>query len=266
MNPTHMKWFQSIDEINLTNGNVIKVYNFNHCNDDSIMDEWAKYFREHYCLEEEIDILREGTGFSREEYLLNMKFPDEKEAFGPATRSGDFAEILVADYLQYILNHYVPRTRYDRKTVKNESTKGSDVIGFMIKNNNKVSKDDSILIFEVKATFSGNQKKNRLQDAVNDSIKDPLRLSESLNAIKQRLLDRQDYEGCKKVIRFQDKLDRPYKLNLGAVAMVNTSLYDKNIFKSVDLSMHKEDIELIVVKGNNMMKLVHELYRRASKC
>jgi len=230
------------------------------------MNEWANYFRNHYCLDHEIDFMREGTGLSREEFLVEMKFPDRSNSFGPATRAGDFAEILVADYLEYILNHYVPRTRYDRKTVRNESIKGCDVLGFMVKNPGEISEEDCISIFEVKAKFSGRNKENRLQDAVNDSIKDPFRVSESLNAIKQRLFDRRDIEGCKKISRFQNKVDNPYQLNLGAVAMIKEDLFDENIYSLTDTSNHESTVNLIVINGVNMMELVHELYRRASKC
>lgn len=266
MEPRHIEWLESSDEINLSNGNKIKVYNFNYDLSDDIMNDWANYFRNHYCLDEEIDFFRDGTGLSREKYLLEMKFPDASNSFGPATRSGDFAEILVADYLEYILNHYVPRTRYDRKTVRNESIKGCDVLGFIINNPGEAREDDCISIFEVKAKFSGRNKENRLQDAVNDSIKDPLRVTESLNAIKQRLFDRRDIEGCNKISRFQNKVDSPYQLNLGAVAIINEDLFDKNIYLSTDTSNHQSIINLIVINGVNMMELVHELYRRASKC
>lgn len=266
MRPKHIEWLECSDEINLSDGNIIKVYKFDYDLSDDTMNEWANYFRNHYCLDNEIDFMREGTGLSREQFLMEMKFPDMSNSFGPATRAGDFAEILVADYLEYILNHYVPRTRYDRKTVRNESIKGCDVLGFMIKNQGQMNEEDCISIFEVKAKFSGKNKKNRLQDAVNDSIKDPLRVTESLNAIKQRLFDRKDIEGCNKISRFQNKVDNPYQLNLGAVAIINEDLFDKNIYLSTDTSNHQCIINLIVINGVNMMELVHELYRRASKC
>lgn len=266
MRPKHIEWLECSDEINLSDGNIIKVYKFDYDISDDTMNEWANYYRNHYCLDNEIDFMREGTGLSREQFLMEMKFPDKSNSFGPATRAGDFAEILVADYLEYISNHYVPRTRYDRKTVRNESIKGCDVLGFMIKNPGKINENDCISIFEVKARFSGKNKENRLQDAVNDSIKDPLRVTESLNAIKQRLFDRRDIEGCKKISRFQNKVDNPYQLNLGAVAIINEELFDKNIYLSTDTSNHQSIINLIVINGVNMMELVHELYRRASKC
>ena len=57
---------------------------------------WARTFRQHYCLDTEIDELREGTGLSRAEYLTELVFPDKSKAPGPSIRSGDFAELLIA--------------------------------------------------------------------------------------------------------------------------------------------------------------------------
>ena len=67
---------------------------------------------------------------SRAEYLNSIKFPDRSTAPGPSIRAGDFGELLVADYLQYCLGYWVPGTGIWNKTIRNESTKGSDIIGF----------------------------------------------------------------------------------------------------------------------------------------
>jgi uncharacterized coiled-coil protein SlyX len=48
-----------------------------------------------------------------------------------------------------------------------------------------------MIIFEVKETFS-NSNDNRLQDSINASAKDKTRKAESLNALKQRFVDKRD--------------------------------------------------------------------------
>ena len=58
-----------------------------------VTSNWAKHFRNHYCFDTEIDIFRDGTGYSREEYLNNLKFPTSNRGFGPGIRAGDFGEI-----------------------------------------------------------------------------------------------------------------------------------------------------------------------------
>ena len=177
----HIKYLVEQNPLKTSDGIIIKVYELRHGVDDQILSAWAKHFRNHYCSDNEIDFLRDGTGLSRTEYLLSMKFPDQSADFGPATRAGDFGEILISDYLEYLLNYWVPRTRYDRKNIRNESTKGSDVLAFKFVNENE-SVNDILAIFEVKTQLSKNTNKNRLQDAINDSIKDNIRKAESLNA------------------------------------------------------------------------------------
>ena len=61
-------------------------------------------------------------------------------------------------------------------------------------------------------------------------------------------------------------MDNPYRLNLGAVAVINDEVFDKDIYSLTHASNHDSNIDLIVIKGVNMMTLIHELYRRASKC
>ena len=109
---------------------VLSLLFDNDHDDDAALTEWAKHFREHYCLDSEIDRLRSGTKKTRAEYLTDLVFPGESNDFGPATRSGDFAEILIADLLESQFGFWIPRTRYDDKLVRNESPKGTDVLGF----------------------------------------------------------------------------------------------------------------------------------------
>ena len=84
-------------------GKDIAIFEFHYQADTAILSAWAKHFRNHYCADTEIDALRNGTGLSRAEYLIQVKFPDEAIAPGPSIRSGDFGEILVADYLSRLL-------------------------------------------------------------------------------------------------------------------------------------------------------------------
>jgi len=100
--PPHISWFVDTGEVLQTDdGSEVKVLEFQHQEDAHMLRAWALHFRKHYCLDEEIDELREGTGLTRAQYLLANIFPHKTEGFGPSVRSGDFAEILVADYLQF---------------------------------------------------------------------------------------------------------------------------------------------------------------------
>ena len=162
-NSNHLRWLTNTGKRIITaDGKTIEVWEFKHKNDEDILSAWATHFRNHYCLDSEIDSLRNGTGYSRAEYLKKIKFPDATTAPGPSIRAGDFAEILVADYLRYILGYWVPRTRYVDKTIRNESTKGCDTIGLKIIKDGKMSENDVLAIYESKTQFSGSRPKPNL--------------------------------------------------------------------------------------------------------
>lgn len=263
----HTKWLVDTGErLKTADGKEVKVWEFRHKNDQKMLRAWATHFRNHYCFDYEIDYWRKGYKYTRSEYLDQIKFPDPKAAPGPSIRSGDFSEVLVADFLEYLHGYWVPRTRYGDKTVRNESTKGSDIIGFHIVNDGEASFMDRLAIFEAKAQFSGRTAKARLQDAVDDSAKDIARKAESLNAIKQRLYGRHELEDAEKIERFQNEVDQPYKEVYGAVALFENELFDCHLTSSTNASSHphSSDLALVVIKGDQMMDLVHELYRRAA--
>ncbi|MEO2060746.1 MAG: Hachiman antiphage defense system protein HamA [Mesonia sp.] len=266
-NSEHTNWFFKIEtNLKSKDGKEVCLLEYNYdLNDKTVLSKWAKHFRNHYCFDSEIDFLRNGTGLSRKDFLVQLKFPTEARGFGSGIRSGDFSEILVADYLEYILGYWVPRTRYGNKTIRDESTKGTDLIGFKLYDENKTTKD-VLKMFEVKAQYSGNKAKPRLQDAIDDSIKDDLRKAESLNAIKQRLFDKGKTEEALKVARFQNQVDMPYTSEFGVAALYSNDIYDEDVIINCDTSAHPYNsaLFLIVIKGDDMMKLVHKLFEIAA--
>ena len=262
----HISWLVKTHELTTTSGCPIEVWELKHEADPQILSSWAKHFREQYCRDDIIDALLHGTGLSRQEYLNQIVFPSDSAAPGPSIRSGDFAETLIADYLEYTLNYWVPRTRFDNKAIRNESVKGSDVIGLKFIDTNTFSLEDTLTIIESKAQLASASSANRLQDAIEDSKKDPRRKAESLNAIKRRFLEKGDYEAAKKIERFQNVEDNPYKEISGAVAVISTPFYSQDALITSDISSHPNstNIVLMVIHGSDLMELVHELYRRAA--
>ncbi len=262
----HAAWLVNTNAtIQTANGLVAEVWELKPGEDQAILSAWAKHFRDHYCEDELLDRLRDGTGLSRAEYLERFKFPDAANAPGPSIRSGDFAEILVADYVEFKLGYWCPRElRYDMKFSRNESTKGCDVLGFKLVDVANPSPDDELFIFESKAKLTG-QADNRLQVAVNDSAKDPAREGMSLNALKQRCLERHDDESAMKIQRFQLWNANPFKRLNGAAAVVSDDCYDANLIAQTTTDHHPNNanLQLLVVKGPALMQLVHALYQRA---
>lgn len=264
----HATWLKkSSTSLKTSDGINVEVFELGvEHNDTATLSQWARQFREHYCLDSQIDRLRQGTGKSRAAYLLDLVFPDATDDFGPATRSGDFAEILIADLLQSYFGFWTPRVRYDDKLMRNESAKGSDILGFQV-HGTKPSKNDTLIACESKAQLSGGKAKPRLQDAVDDSAKDVLRLAESLNALKRRLLARQDEDAALRVERFQDGLDRPYTRQSAAAAVFCSGIYNASHVAATTKGAGHENaanLMLIVVHSATLMQFVHSLYQRAA--
>ncbi|KPC50193.1 Hachiman antiphage defense system protein HamA [Amantichitinum ursilacus] len=254
------------ENLKTSDGKDIEIWCLEQPVDPLLLTEWARHFREHYCLDDEIDVMRDGTGLSRRDYLLELVFPDAKKSPGPSIRSGDFAEILVADYLEYFCQMWVPRFRYRNKSSPNESVKGADVLAFKI-NAEHTQEIDRLLVYEVKAQLSSTKYNARLQTAIDDSSKDCIRMGYTLNATKQRLKDMKDYAGVAKVARFQNKTDHPYVLESGAVALLSGISYcPEEIQKATQTGEHENqaNLSLIVIRGTELMQLVHSLYELAA--
>jgi len=249
-----------------SDGRKIEVWNLRVSDDPEQLKRWAAHFRQHYCHDAEIDTLRQGTGLTRTAFLLQILFPDEAVAPGPSIRAGDFAEILVSDYVEHILGYWVPRGKYADKSSRNESIKGVDILGFKMKSN-KPGELDELVEYEVKAQLSGSSYTGCLQKAINDSAKDHLRRAMTLNATKRRLQEAGDKDRALFVERFQNMADRPYVWRAGAVALLSDAAYkEKKIGNATDASAHPtvEKLDLVVIRGSDLMKLTHLLYQRAA--
>ena len=61
-------------------------------------------------------------------------------------------------------------------------------------------------------------------------------------------------------------MDRPYTQIYGAAALFESKLVDNALVESTDTTNHSnsDKLVLLIIKGTEMMPLVHELYRRAA--
>lgn len=250
-----------------SDGRRIDVWELRVPSNAGCLSAWASNFRQQYCSDSEIDDLRAGTGLSRAEYLTQLVFPDKSVAPGPGIRAGDFAELLVSDYVEYVLGYWVPRGKYADKASRDESVKGVDILGFRLTSPQAPSLTDRLLAFEVKAQLSGDKYMGRLQTAIDDSSKDYLRGAMTLNATKRRVYHAGQHDRALVVQRFQNLSDHPYEYHSGAAAVLSDSAYDEaSLQKSTKVEGHQNvsNLELIVIRGKDLMKLVHALYERAA--
>jgi hypothetical protein len=270
MTSKHASWLKAAGSILSKEAHAIQIWELKpDSSDASTWSTWAAHLRNHYCLDELIDELKAGTPYaaSRKDYLVALVFPDVKESPGPSIRSGDFSEILVADLVEEQLEYWVPRTQYQAKAVRNESSKGTDVIGFKLQQRNgEFSPQDRLLTVESKAHLSATKpKKAALQAAVDDSIKDEFRKAQTLNAIKRRYLERGSAKEARIVQRFQDPQGNPYRQDSAAAAVICNTVYDAaQVARTTTAKAEPKPTYLFVIRGDAMMSLVHKLYELAA--
>lgn len=259
-------WFHLDKKISSQDGKEIEIWSF--CYDESqkdVMSNWAREFRNVYRLDSKLDKLRCKEKLSRKDYLLLRVFPKRTKGLGPSVRAGDFSEILISHFLQYLENYWVPsKIRYENKPVTDCSTPGSDVVAMKFADDSFCNPNDELIVVEAKAGYTDGE--NKLQEAVDDSNKDPRRLGEFLDFAKNRFDLLEDDESFKKIERFQNEVDYPYNKKFGAAAFCDEKLFDEDEISKTDCSGHakKSKLRLILVKGKDMMKLVHSLYERAA--
>jgi hypothetical protein len=265
--PPHVSWLHDTGERQSTAcGREIEIWALTPKEDDTVLSAWASHFRQHYISDEDLPAMLDGTELGAAAYLRTILFPDASKTPGPSLRSGDFGEILIADYIEYLLGYWSPRTlRYQDRWNRNDSTKGCDIIGFRFTTDGQHHADDELFIFESKSGMTKTDA-NRLQDAIVDSCKDNLREAMTLNAMKQRMLVRGQQEQADKVKRFQNEAARPFRRINGAAAILDEEVFAEMDFTTSDASAHPNagNLRLIVVSGPSLMKLVHALYERAA--
>lgn len=265
--PAYIDWLVDTGERELTAcGREIQIWELDPQEDEAILSAWASHFRQHYVSDDDLPAMADGTGLSYSEYLRTLVFPDAKEPPGPSVRSGDFGEILVADYIEFILGYWCPRElRFQDRWNRNESTKGCDIVGFKFASDAPADPADELFIFESKSGMAKTNS-NRLQDAIDDSIKDKVREGMTLNALKRRLLNKGELDQAGRIQRFQNQADRPFRRINGAAAILGDQVFAETDFTAADTSGHPngDNIRLIVIRGPSLMKLVHALYERAA--
>ena len=246
---SYIKYLTQEDPIITDEGKQIEILHLDIQDDSEIFEDWAKQFRRNYCSDDELAEMTGCMNISAKEYLENFKLPSDSR-IGRSTMSGDFGEILVSDYLQYVEEYVVPRTRYNRKVNKDTSTQGSDVLGYKKDSLNAVN--DEVVVIEVKSSASNSstvKAKNKLQEAIDHSNKDFKRFSTSIVASYLRLTD------------------NPFNVIYGAAAVHSSQSYDIDIIKQAVSKNHKDyqKLRLLVIHSDELMEFIKELYSKASE-
>jgi hypothetical protein len=256
----HAKLFKSAGTAKTGDGRVVEILEFQCGAARALIPTWAAHLRSHYCSEEEVAKGIKGTGLSKKEFLKRHKIPSK----GPVV-SAEFAEILVADYIEFCLGYQVPRVRYLDKIRPDALVPGTDVVGF--KRGERPPLDE-LISCEIKSALVCKSDKtlhSAMKDAgAKDTGVDPLRMADTLVATKSRLSKLGLDEVAAQVERYQNKYERPYIHVVAAAAVHCDSTWHQDVLAKARYDGTPDvAFKLFLVKGPSLMALARDLYEAA---
>lgn len=261
--PLFTAWLEA-EQCTFRDGTKVYCWCLDWTCSDCVLDKWALHLRRHYISDNILEHRVMARQTTSDQYLPLRVVPDI-----PSIRSGDFAEILISDVLQYLYGLAVPRYKQCNRKDKNASEHGSDVIAYQLKNVNSTSTSDKLFVFEVKSNASKTGDAEfikTVKKATKDSKKDPNRVPMTLQYMIDEATDVNDQATQKNLQRFTDMGGSPYQKIFGsAVATSHVKPIDALSCKApndVGLSAFSP---LIVVHASRLMDLVNSLYGRMTQ-
>lgn len=254
--PAYINWFtKNTTPVIISTGEIVVVYSINHIVDDIILDEWAKHLLYQYCDNTTITSEALACGKTVENYIKEDVLPNR-----PMNLSGNFAEMLFSDFVEFVLGYNVSRYKYFELSTPNSSPNGIDLIALKFDNNNHVN--DVALFMEIKARLKETNF-NKLQEAINDITKrDDKDFALALNAAKRKLKARGENQEALQFERFQNPAENPFKKILAAGA-ITQSIHCSST-DCIGISVPDgSNIKLHIIHADDLWNLAKDLYRRA---
>lgn len=268
--PNYIEWL--ISEEKELPGVPTKCYELRWETDEAALESWALHVRRHYIRDDELYEDCTAYGEPIGEYLQTSCIPTRSgfDRLGPSTRSGDFAEIIISDMLQFIEGLTVPRYKQIDRTNPNSSDQGSDVIGYKVTNPSLPRSDDTLLAVEVKAKLTdpidlAGTIAKAAKDSKKDDPKNRFRTGLSLRMLEKRSRAAGDRVTAAECRRFMRLAEQPFVFKRGSAVVVSLNEVGNLAYLSCDeLGLSKDD-RLIIVHGRKLMDLVHRIYDRCVK-
>ncbi len=261
--PSFVSWLTK-EQCSFRDGTPVACWLLDWNCDDDALDEWALHIRRHYIRDKELADRCANRGEKPTTYLPRRIVPDKSQI-----RSGDFAEILISDVLEYLCKYAVPRYKQNGRKDKNSSEHGSDVIAYRIQDDVRASSDDMLLAFEVKSNVSGKTEKSfrrRVEDAATDSTKDPNRVPMTLDYMIDEANKAGDVQIGKALLRFFNKGGATFREVYGSAVITQYDTPNNALSSKLPSEVQLDgDSPLIVVHAQKLMGLINSLYDRMDR-
>lgn len=267
--PGFMNWVV-IDCPVIVNGHPCSCYMIDWSVDDNLLDEWAMHVRRHYVRDDDLQHYASFLGISVSEYLKHHKIPqyDGEDRRGSSIIPGDFAEILMADILQFMEDYIVPRYKHVMRTNPYASEQGSDVIAYRYaKEAGNPSREDELVVMEVKSAVGRKSDRvvgERITSAITGSVKDrdKARDAMTLSYLMERSLKEGDLETAADLKRFMNRGDHPWTDSYRSAVTFDTAVLRGGVIEIDDLPVDFPGIPLTFVKAKDFLALIKDVYAR----
>lgn len=264
--PQYINWIIKENGIVFEDNVPLNSYRIDYDNTrEDVLNEWAEHIRKHYISDELLEKSVSSLHLTKKEYLSLYCIPQKCHTRGPSTISTEWAEILVYDLIEYILNYIALRGRHWNKATPTAPVQGSDVLGAKMTKATP-SSDDELFVIEVKASLSKCDY-SKLIKAKKDSDNDTFRHAISLNFMRIKYLEAHEDFLMSVAERFQQKANSPFKVRYGAVAIVTQKEIENNTIAGInglDLNI-RIDNEIFLIHGDKLMDLAYNIYERIIK-
>ena len=247
-------------DVLLDGGSVVHCYHLENAFDEPIINEWALRIRREYISDENLDLISKGV--DREQFLRD-KIPTKTIKYGPRTISGEFAEIIAADFRRFVLNENVFGSRNNTKATPASPIQGCDIVSCLV--GEEFSEKDELIMTESKS-FLSSTNYSVLLEAAKDSEKDSLRIGFTLAFYAGRFAELKMQDQLDMITRFinraQMKCIEKYE---GSCITIDKTL-NEVLIKSSMASYVGNPKEMYFIYGIDLMDLAHRVYERALKC
>lgn len=250
------------EDVVTNNNKKIICYNLEFSRDDTILNDWALHIRRHYISDKELQESCLELGLTKEQYLKKFCIPQDYEVLGAQCMSGDFAEIVISDIFEFLYSYRVPRVKMENRSGKNNSEHGTDVIA--LKCESQPSHEDELIVSEVKSNLSNSSDYSVLDKAIKDSQSNDIdnhRFAHTLDFLRKKCKEKQEFDLAKMIARFQVKTEKPYKTIFIPAGINSVASITSNIVIENDKYL-TSNRRLIYIHGEKLFELLKDLYWR----
>lgn len=265
--PQYIDWLIEEKGVVINGTNEVTSYRIDYSDNSTVIDDWALHIRRNYIKDQDLIESASINGLTIEQYLKKYIIPQKGEPLGATARSGDIAEIVVSDLLEFVMGYTVPRYKQMNRSGKNNSEHGTDIIGYKFYKIDKSPNDkDELVATEVKAELTS-ESYDPLKKAIVDSRKDEDRLARTIDYCRKRMKEQNDLKTSREIARFLIKPENNYKVIYIAAGVGSRTTVDTNITLSTD----GEELRIsngqaiFFIHGRKLMDLTHKIYERCTQ-